>query len=178
MFWHPHNLTLVLVFLDETSKGMFLLYLLELAETGYLRVYGNCPVELFHVKKFSSSKDFRRSMVEVLQISTRNEKVNTFLVQFGISSSPDVTINWFCLLFWKFQNFVTMVHSVAINSLQAILGGIVFYTLLSPFSHWYPEKLLLLYCWIVLLDLRGWIYLKICISVIVILWVVHLDAKT
>ena len=58
----------VMVFLDETSKDMFLLYLLELAETAYLKVYGNYPEELFHVKKFSCSKDFRRSMVEVLQI--------------------------------------------------------------------------------------------------------------
>ena len=49
-------------FLDETSEGMFLLYLLELAETAHLKVYGNYPEALFHVK------DFRRSMVEVLQI--------------------------------------------------------------------------------------------------------------
>ena len=55
---------------------MFLLYLLELAKTAYLKAYGNYPVELFHVKKFSSSKGFRRSMVEVLQISMHNEKVN------------------------------------------------------------------------------------------------------
>ena len=71
-----NNLTLILVFLDETSEGMFLLYLLELAKTAYLKAYGNYPVELFHVKKFSSSKGFRRSMVEVLQISMHNEKVN------------------------------------------------------------------------------------------------------
>ena len=63
-----NNLTLLLVFLDETSEGMFLLYLLELAETAYLKVYGNYPQELFRVKKFSCSKDFRRSMVKVLQI--------------------------------------------------------------------------------------------------------------
>ena len=56
------NLTLALVFLDETSEAMFLLYLLELAETAHLKVYGNYPEALFHVK------DFRRSMVEVLQI--------------------------------------------------------------------------------------------------------------
>ena len=47
---------------------MFLLYLLELAETVYLKVYGNYAEELFHVKKFPCSKHFRRSMVEVLQI--------------------------------------------------------------------------------------------------------------
>ena len=58
----------VMVFLDETSKDMFLLYLLELAETAYLKVYGNYPEELFHVKKFSCSKDFWYSMVEMLQI--------------------------------------------------------------------------------------------------------------
>ena len=63
-----NNVTLILVFLDETSEGMFLLYLLELAETAYLKVYRNYPEALFHVKKFSCSKDFRRSMVEVLQI--------------------------------------------------------------------------------------------------------------
>ena len=66
-----HVLTLsqaVFVFLDEASEGMLLLYLLELVETAYLKVYGNYPEELFHVKKFSCSKDFRRSMVEVLQI--------------------------------------------------------------------------------------------------------------
>ena len=62
------NLTLILVFLDDMSEGMFLLHLLKLAETAYLKVYGNYPEELFHVKKFSCSKDFRRSMVEVLQI--------------------------------------------------------------------------------------------------------------
>ena len=32
-------------------------------------------------------------------------------------------------------------------------------------------------CRFVLLDLRGWSYLKICISVVIIFWVVHLDAK-
>ena len=41
-----NNLILILVFLDQTSKGMFLLYLLELAETAYLKVYGNYPEEL------------------------------------------------------------------------------------------------------------------------------------
>ena len=63
-----NNLIHILVFLDETSEGMFLLYLLELAETAYLKVYGNYLEELFHVKKLSCSKDFRRSMVEALQI--------------------------------------------------------------------------------------------------------------
>ena len=41
-----NNLTLILVFLDETSEGMFLLYLLELAETTYLKVYGNYPEKI------------------------------------------------------------------------------------------------------------------------------------
>ena len=63
-----NNLILILIFLDETSKGMFLYHLLEIEETAYLKVYGNYPDELFHVKKFSCSKGFRRSMVEVLQI--------------------------------------------------------------------------------------------------------------
>ena len=63
-----NSLILILVFLDETSEVIFLLYLLELAETAYLKVYGNYPKELLHVKKFSCSKDSRRSMVEVLQI--------------------------------------------------------------------------------------------------------------
>ena len=78
-----NNLTLILVFLDETSEGMFLLYLLELAETAYLKVYGNYPEEVFHVKKFSCSKDVRRSMVEVLQIYIyiymHKEKVNKLI---------------------------------------------------------------------------------------------------
>ena len=63
-----NNLILILVFLDETSEDMFLLYLQELTETTYLKVYGNYPEELFHVKNFSCSKDFRRSLVVVLQI--------------------------------------------------------------------------------------------------------------
>ena len=65
------NLIINLVFLDETSEGMFSLYLLELVETAYLKIYGNYPEELFSVKKFSCSMDFRRSMVEVLQIYVR-----------------------------------------------------------------------------------------------------------
>ena len=65
------NLIINLVFLDETSEGMFSLYLLELVETAYLKIYGNYPKELFSVKKFSCSMDFRRSMVEVLQIYVR-----------------------------------------------------------------------------------------------------------
>ena len=63
-----NSLILILVFLDETSEVIFLLHLLELAETAYLKVYGNYPEELLHVQKFSCSKDSRRSMVEVLQI--------------------------------------------------------------------------------------------------------------
>ena len=63
-----NDLILILVFLDETSEGVFLLCLLELAETPHLKVYGNYPEELFHMKKFSCSKDFRSSMVEVFQI--------------------------------------------------------------------------------------------------------------
>ena len=45
-----NNLILILVSLDQTSEGMFLLHLLEIAETAYFKVYGNYPEELFHVK--------------------------------------------------------------------------------------------------------------------------------
>ena len=56
-----NNLILILVFLDQTSKGMFLLYLLELAETAYLKVYGNYPEDLFHVKKIPLFQRFQTS---------------------------------------------------------------------------------------------------------------------
>ena len=61
-------LILILVFLDETSEDMFLLCLLQLAKTAYSKAYGNYLEELFHVKNFFCSKDFRRNMVEVLRI--------------------------------------------------------------------------------------------------------------
>ena len=56
------NLIFNLVFLDETSKGMFILYLWELAETAHLKEYAYYPEELLSVKKMSCSTDFRRSM--------------------------------------------------------------------------------------------------------------------
>ena len=53
----------ILVFLDETSEGMFLLYLLELAETAYLKVYGNYLVAW-------------QSCCRYMYICMHNEKVN------------------------------------------------------------------------------------------------------
>ena len=53
------NLILILVFLDDMSEGMFLLLLLKLEETAYLKVYGNYPEELFHVKKILLFQGFQ-----------------------------------------------------------------------------------------------------------------------
>ena len=77
---------------------MFLLYQLELAKTAYLSVYGNYPEELFNVKKFSCSTDFRRSMAEVLEtyVCIMRKYINSlnFCLFFsGINSSPDATTN-------------------------------------------------------------------------------------
>ena len=63
-----NSLIFILVFLHDMSEGMFLLHLSKLAETAYLKVYGNYPEELFHMRKFSCSKDFRNSTVDVLLI--------------------------------------------------------------------------------------------------------------
>ena len=92
---------------------MFLLYLLELAERAYLKVHGNHPEELFSVKKFTWSTDFRLSMVEVLQIYVYIMRksinlLNFYLLFSSISSSPNATSNWFCLLFLKFQSFAAL----------------------------------------------------------------------
>ena len=81
---------------------------------------------------------FSESEIYVCIMRKWTKLLNFYLLFSGISSSPNVTTNWFCLLFLKLQRFAAMIHSVAINSsLAKTSNGIVFYTLLSPFLVWF-----------------------------------------
>ena len=74
-----NNLTLLLVFLDETCEGIFLLYLLELAETVYLKVYGNYS-RVIPFEKILLFQGFQTQYGRgTADICMHNEKVNKLI---------------------------------------------------------------------------------------------------
>lgn len=79
----------------------------------------------------------------------------------------------------KFESLTAMIQSVAINSsLAKTLDGIVFYKKWKV-SDKFVNLIVLWHQVLVelLIYLKDHSYLKICISVIIIFWVVHLTAK-